>query len=177
MLWLTVAVCLSLLGTWAGTPEMQWQPRRSTIMSVLISIQAMILNEKPWENEPGAEVRDRSSQQMSDRYNRRRQALTIRFAMMDWLMRQDMRGGLWRDVVGKYFELNHEKIIATAEQWAKNNREIENYGGETTSMIRTGYYQTQNLLEDLQKQLVRNSKYMQEHAAAPKVEGLSLGKQ
>ena len=78
--------------------------------------------------------------------------------------------------MGKYFELNHEKIVATAEKWARSNKEIESYGGETTSMTRTGFYRTHNLLEDLRKQLGRNSTYMQEQAVTSKMEGMGLGK-
>ncbi|KAF2446851.1 UBC-like protein [Karstenula rhodostoma CBS 690.94] len=43
-------VCLSLLGTWEGEP---WNPAESTLLQVLVSIQAMILCEDPWYNEPG----------------------------------------------------------------------------------------------------------------------------
>lgn len=144
-------------------------------MSVLISIQAMILNETPWENEPGAQVCDSASKKQSDKYNCRRQALTIRYAMLEWLMKRDMRLGLWKDIVGKYFELNHDKILATAMMWAQTNKEIEHYGGETTSMTRVGLYRTQNLLDSLRTQLDHTSKQMQGRAATSKMEGLSLG--
>ncbi|KAL5227684.1 hypothetical protein ABZP36_015949 [Zizania latifolia] len=46
-------VCLSLLGTWAGTGCETWNPAQSTMLQVLVSIQALILNEKPYFNEPG----------------------------------------------------------------------------------------------------------------------------
>ncbi len=42
-------VCLSLLGTWAGPG---WQPGVSTLSQVLLSIQAQILVDKPYGNEP-----------------------------------------------------------------------------------------------------------------------------
>ncbi|KAL8823412.1 MAG: hypothetical protein Q9170_008362, partial [Blastenia crenularia] len=48
-------VCLSLINTWTGGPETKWQPSRSTITSILVSIQSMILCPWPWENEPGRE--------------------------------------------------------------------------------------------------------------------------
>jgi ubiquitin-protein ligase len=44
-------VCLSLLGTWAGSAEERWQPRKSTLLQVLVSIQGMILVEAPYFNE------------------------------------------------------------------------------------------------------------------------------
>ncbi|XP_024991051.1 putative ubiquitin-conjugating enzyme E2 38 [Cynara cardunculus var. scolymus] len=46
-------VCLSLLNTWAGIGNENWVPNRSTMLQVLLSIQALILNDKPFFNEPG----------------------------------------------------------------------------------------------------------------------------
>ncbi|CAN0915043.1 Putative ubiquitin-conjugating enzyme E2 38 [Linum grandiflorum] len=46
-------VCLSLLGTWSGDQNEKWIPGKSTMLQVLVSIQALILNEKPFYNEPG----------------------------------------------------------------------------------------------------------------------------
>ncbi|KAJ4886536.1 putative ubiquitin-conjugating enzyme E2 25 [Raphanus sativus] len=48
-------VCLSLLGTWSGAPKEKWIPNNSTMLQVLVSIQGLILNEKPYFNEPGYE--------------------------------------------------------------------------------------------------------------------------
>ncbi|KAF9588432.1 hypothetical protein IFM89_010191 [Coptis chinensis] len=46
-------VCLSLLNTWQGSKEEKWIPRKSTVLQVLLSIQALVLNAKPFYNEPG----------------------------------------------------------------------------------------------------------------------------
>lgn len=48
-------VCLSLLNTWTGTGTEVWNPKTSTILQVLLSIQALVLNEKPYFNEAGYE--------------------------------------------------------------------------------------------------------------------------
>ncbi|ESQ48431.1 hypothetical protein EUTSA_v10020387mg [Eutrema salsugineum] len=48
-------VCLSLLGTWSGSQREKWIPNNSTMLQVLVSIQGLILNEKPYFNEPGYE--------------------------------------------------------------------------------------------------------------------------
>ena len=45
-------VCLSLLGTWSGPG---WVPGTSTLLQVLLSIQALILVDQPFFNEPGFE--------------------------------------------------------------------------------------------------------------------------
>nr|XP_017256373.1 PREDICTED: putative ubiquitin-conjugating enzyme E2 38 [Daucus carota subsp. sativus] len=46
-------VCLSLLNTWTGRGNEKWLPNRSTVLQILVSIQALVLNEKPFFNEPG----------------------------------------------------------------------------------------------------------------------------
>ncbi|KAG8386319.1 hypothetical protein BUALT_Bualt03G0136600 [Buddleja alternifolia] len=46
-------VCLSLLNTWSGSHKEQWIPGVSTMLQVLVSIQGLILNAKPYFNEPG----------------------------------------------------------------------------------------------------------------------------
>ncbi|KAK9089269.1 hypothetical protein Scep_028351 [Stephania cephalantha] len=48
-------VCLSLLNTWHGQKDEKWTPGKSTVLQVLLSIQALVLNEKPYFNEPGYE--------------------------------------------------------------------------------------------------------------------------
>ncbi|XP_076893998.1 putative ubiquitin-conjugating enzyme E2 38 [Bidens hawaiensis] len=48
-------VCLSLLNTWRGVTVEKWQPAASTMLQVLVSIQGLILNEKPYFNEPAYE--------------------------------------------------------------------------------------------------------------------------
>ncbi|XP_020100643.1 putative ubiquitin-conjugating enzyme E2 38 isoform X4 [Ananas comosus] len=45
-------VCLSLLNTWTGSGCEKWSKSKSTILQVLLSIQALVLNEKPYFNEP-----------------------------------------------------------------------------------------------------------------------------
>ncbi|OMO60939.1 Ubiquitin-conjugating enzyme, E2 [Corchorus olitorius] len=46
-------VCLSLVNTWPGRKGEKWNPKESTMLQVLVSIQALVLNEKPYFNEPG----------------------------------------------------------------------------------------------------------------------------
>ncbi|KAK4257903.1 hypothetical protein QN277_007431 [Acacia crassicarpa] len=45
-------VCLSLLNTWMGWPSERWNPKMSTLLQVLLSIQSLVLNEKPYFNDP-----------------------------------------------------------------------------------------------------------------------------
>ena len=78
----TGKVCLSLIGTWSSSPEEQWQPNKSTLMQVLISIQSMIFCSNPIRNEPSyADVKGRKS----DKYNKEVRLQTVRVAICDWM--------------------------------------------------------------------------------------------
>ncbi|XP_066309383.1 putative ubiquitin-conjugating enzyme E2 38 isoform X3 [Miscanthus floridulus] len=55
-------VCLSLLNTWSGTGCEMWNPSNSTMLQVLVSIQALVLNSKPYFNEPGYAMHANTSQ-------------------------------------------------------------------------------------------------------------------
>jgi baculoviral IAP repeat-containing protein 6 len=43
-------VCLSLLNTWMGPG---WEASTSTLLQLLVSLQALVLNDEPYFNEPG----------------------------------------------------------------------------------------------------------------------------
>jgi len=45
----TGTVCLSILGTWAGP---RWDPKNSSILQVLVSIQGLVLVKEPYYSEP-----------------------------------------------------------------------------------------------------------------------------
>ncbi|XP_051129286.1 putative ubiquitin-conjugating enzyme E2 39 [Andrographis paniculata] len=49
-------VCLSLINTWRGDNVEKWRKNQSTLLQLLVSIQGLVLNDKPYFNEPGREV-------------------------------------------------------------------------------------------------------------------------
>eukprot|EP01018_Ginkgo_biloba_P018614 Gb_29475 [translate_table: standard] len=49
----TGKVCLSLLNTWTGRGNEVWDPTSSSILQVLVSLQGLVLNAKPYFNEAG----------------------------------------------------------------------------------------------------------------------------
>lgn len=64
-------VCLSLLNTWTGSGNELWNPKSSTILQVLLSLQALVLNEKPYFNEAGydAQIGKADGEKNSASYN------------------------------------------------------------------------------------------------------------
>ena len=69
-------VCLSLLNTWHGNTNEKWNPHGSTLLQVLLSIQGLVLNEKPYFNEPGHAFGRSVFENKSRAYNEQVFALT-----------------------------------------------------------------------------------------------------
>ncbi|KAH0431024.1 ubiquitin-conjugating enzyme [Colletotrichum camelliae] len=108
-------VCLSLLGTWGGPG---WNPGTSTLLQVLVSIQAMIFSESPLWNEPNLEAT--LTPLHSRVYNVEVRADTTRYALAEWLRKLnsgELESSPWRDVVATHFELRWEEILAAVERW------------------------------------------------------------
>jgi hypothetical protein len=76
-------VCLSLLNTWHGNKKEKWTPGVSTMLQVLVSIQGLILNAKPYFNEPGCAYKSgtQSGEAQSLKYNENTFILSMRRMM------------------------------------------------------------------------------------------------
>ncbi|CAK1358256.1 unnamed protein product [Cercospora beticola] len=134
-------ICLSLLGTWEGEP---WSTK-STLLQVLVSIQSMILCEKPFYNEPGYANQPQAEPQ-SKKYNEALYHRTIKNGMLDWLDRRryspaapgprvmggfysrardaeqdtgtiDKSKDIWDDIVKKHFASCEQEILKTVKKW------------------------------------------------------------
>jgi len=116
---------LSLLGTWSGSAEENWQPYKSTLLQVLVSIQSMILVEAPYFNEPG-NGRVNPKRRESITYNRNICLQTTRWAIVEWLDDRHLNG-LWGDIIRSHFSLKHVKIRGDIGAWAKDSPSILNY--------------------------------------------------
>lgn len=55
-------ICLSVLGTWAGEKSESWDPSKSTLLQVLVSIQGLVLVSEPYFTEPGFERQSETEQ-------------------------------------------------------------------------------------------------------------------
>jgi hypothetical protein len=102
-------VCLSLLGTWQGQP---WVANESTMLQVLVSIQALILVPHPMLNEPGWENRMHSKE--SNEYNAERKVATLKWAMLDQI--QHPKPG-FEDITRLHFLLKRDEILAQMKRW------------------------------------------------------------
>jgi len=118
-------VCLSLLGTWQGQEGEKWNPKTSTFLQVMISIQSLILVEQPYFNEPGyeREMKTPSGKTKSDDYNEERQPSTIEYAMIE-MIKNPPQG--FEDIVINHFKLKKEEIINRTLIWLQNSGKYKN---------------------------------------------------
>ncbi len=128
-------VCLSLLGTWQGEP---WKPGESTLLQVVLSLQAMIFCEEPWYNEPGREssYRKGSSGSPSIAYNKDIRQHTVDHAILSWI---DQSPPLWKEVVDYHFKTNANTILQRVEEWAQNESVIQKNRQERPESLTLGW--------------------------------------
>ncbi|KAL5317694.1 hypothetical protein ACEPPN_014792 [Leptodophora sp. 'Broadleaf-Isolate-01'] len=124
-------VCLSLLNTWPGDPSQAWQPYKSTILSVLVSIQAMILGAPmPWENEPGFEGTGSTARNLA--HKARVESRTLRFAIIAWLENKfadpQAKEHIWKDISQNYWQHNGMKVLEYVREWVSENPGLLDFG-------------------------------------------------
>lgn len=142
----TGKVCLSLLGTWDGET---WEPGKSTLLQVLVSIQAMVFCADPYCNEPGCELY--AGSEKSKEYNRLLYSSVVRYGMLEWIdgkktigpgprpdryikpvyeealglsplehAQSEVGADVWKDVTEMHFKTNAEEIKNTVREWVKD---------------------------------------------------------
>lgn len=118
-------VCLSLLGTWSGQENEKWNPKTSTFIQVIVSIQSLILVEQPYFNEPGFEryINTPEGKKLSDSYNIPLQIATIKYAINDMILNPP--NGM-EEVIKQHFKFKKDDIINTTSKWLSNLRDNNN---------------------------------------------------
>jgi len=109
-------VCLSLLGTWSGGANEKWNEQTSTLEQVLVSIQSLILVEKPYFNEPSYEssMNTAHGDSASTQYNEVIKIGAIQWAMIDNI--KNPRKG-FEDVIIKHFTFKRQEIMDQMIKW------------------------------------------------------------
>jgi ubiquitin-protein ligase len=102
-------VCLSLLGTWSGSPEETWS-KSSSLLQLVLSIQCMLLGcDEPYYLEPGYEQNE--SPDASLEFSRPIYALTVTYAMNVHL-ENDAESYGFKDAIIAHLRLCYDDIIA-----------------------------------------------------------------
>ncbi|XP_027342678.1 putative ubiquitin-conjugating enzyme E2 38 [Abrus precatorius] len=110
-------VCLSLLGTWHGRNSENWIPEKSTMLQVLVSIQALILNEKPFFNEPGyiSTYSGAEGQRRSKEYNENTFILSLKTMM--YTLRKPPKH--FEDLVAGHFRGRAYNILTACKSYVE----------------------------------------------------------
>ncbi|KAM3401533.1 hypothetical protein ACQJBY_005949 [Aegilops geniculata] len=113
-------VCLSLLGTWEGHGCEKWNSAHSTMLQVLISIQALVLNEKPYFNEPGYETyaNNASGQRTALEYN----DTTFQYSCRTMLYSLRRAPQHFEDLVAGHFRERGRAILAACKYYMEGNK-------------------------------------------------------
>ncbi|XP_015089373.1 probable ubiquitin-conjugating enzyme E2 25 [Solanum pennellii] len=121
-------VCLSLLNTWTGQGKEKWIPRASTMLQVLVSIQGLILNAKPYFNEPGYANTSGTARgdQSSLQYNENTYILNLK--TMVFSMRRPPK--YFEDFVLGHFFRSAQDILVACKAYAD--------GAQVGSLVRGG---------------------------------------
>lgn len=108
-------VCLSLLNTWSGKGNEKWMPKKSTMLQVLVSIQALILNANPFFNEPGYDTMypGAEGQRKSNAYNEEIFILSLK-TMMYTLRRPPKH---FEELVGGHFLRRAHAILSACRAY------------------------------------------------------------
>jgi ubiquitin-protein ligase len=109
-------VCLSLLGTWRGNATENWDPKLSTILQVLVSVQAIIMAEEVYFNEPGFENEAGTveGEKKNEGYSNIVRYSNVKFAMLGQL-KNPPRG--FESVIKRHFYVKKAEILKEVHHW------------------------------------------------------------
>lgn len=115
-------VCLSLLGTWRGSSTENWDPKLSTILQLLLSIQAIIMSNEVYFNEPGYEheMNTDEGEKKNKGYANIVKYCNIKYAMIE-VIKNPISG--FESVINKSFYLKKEMILEEVKQWCEEAKD------------------------------------------------------
>eukprot|EP00475_Leptophrys_vorax_P024205 TRINITY_DN33364_c0_g1_i2.p1 TRINITY_DN33364_c0_g1~~TRINITY_DN33364_c0_g1_i2.p1 ORF type:complete len:500 (+),score=148.33 TRINITY_DN33364_c0_g1_i2:53-1501(+) len=113
-------VCLSLLGTWEGPG---WNSETSSLLQLLVSLQALVFVDFPLENEPGYE--GRADKKESLNYNNRVRYATLLYAMT-WYFTNPDKSVHFVDEAKLHLFANKQAIAEQLESWKEKNNAVSN---------------------------------------------------
>jgi ubiquitin-protein ligase len=132
-------VCLSLLGTWSGKGCETWDPAKSTLLQIFLSIQSLIMNNDIHFNEPGyARMKGTAEGALENEgYSNVVKIANIRHAMIE-VIKRPPKG--FEKVVRNHFLVKKEEILEECAEWLSQKdkpfnqcRQNRNYNSLTAS--------------------------------------------
>jgi ubiquitin-protein ligase len=110
-------VCLSILGTWSGRNASEnWNPQTSTLSQVLLSIQALVMGDSVYFNEPGYERQEGTpeGEKRNIAYSNVVRINNINYGMLNQILNPPEG---FEDIIKLHFALKKDAITKTIEEW------------------------------------------------------------
>jgi hypothetical protein len=118
-------VCLSLLGTWRGSSTEMWDPKLSTILQLVLSIQAIIMSNEVYFNEPGYEHEMNTVE--GEKKNRGYQNIVkycnVKFAIIENI-KSPPKG--FEKIIRRNYYLKKQMILDEVKQWCEEAKDSDN---------------------------------------------------
>nr|UPX08860.1 pho2 [Medicago sativa] len=108
-------ICLSLLNTWTGAGSEVWNPGTSTILQVLLSLQALVLNEKPYFNEAGYDQQIGRAEGEKNSVSYNENAFLVTAKSMLYLLRKPPKH--FEALVEEHFEKRSKHILLACKAY------------------------------------------------------------
>ncbi|XP_071701637.1 probable ubiquitin-conjugating enzyme E2 23 [Rutidosis leptorrhynchoides] len=110
-------VCLSLLNTWTGRGNEVWDPSSSSILQVLVSLQGLVLNSKPYFNEAGYDKQLGTAEGEKNSLSYNENTFLLSCKTMMYLMRRPPKD--FEDLVKEHFRERGYYILKACDAYMK----------------------------------------------------------
>lgn len=128
-------VCLSLLNTWTGSGSEVWNPKGSTILQVLLSLQALVLNEKPYFNEAGYDLQIEKAEAEKNSVSYNENAFLVSCKSMIYLLRRPPKH--FEALIEEHFNQRGKHILLACKAYMKGCPVGSAFGDTTMNQERT----------------------------------------
>ncbi|KAB1207518.1 putative ubiquitin-conjugating enzyme E2 23 [Morella rubra] len=112
-------VCLSLLNTWTGKGNEVWDPKSSSILQVLVSLQGLVLNSKPYFNEAGYDKQVGTAEGEKNSLSYNENTFLLNCKTMMYLMRKTPKD--FEELVKDHFRKRGYYILKACDAYMKGN--------------------------------------------------------
>ncbi|KAL7002516.1 putative ubiquitin-conjugating enzyme E2 23 [Sarracenia purpurea var. burkii] len=110
-------VCLSLLNTWTGRGNEVWDPSTSSILQVLVSLQGLVLNSKPYFNEAGYDKQVGTAEGEKNSLSYNENTFLLNCKTMMYLIRKPPKD--FEDLVVEHFRKQGHYILKACDAYMK----------------------------------------------------------
>lgn len=110
-------VCLSLLNTWTGRGNEVWDPSSSSILQVLVSLQGLVLNSRPYFNEAGYDKQVGTAEGEKNSLSYNENTFLLNCKTMMYLMRKPPKD--FEELIEEHFRMRGYYILKACDAYMK----------------------------------------------------------